>query len=86
MNNLLRPRIWPSFPASSGVPSTTLRTGSPCDVPFRYASDQSRGTVTKWHDHLRGLATAIHETSGLDVGTNGQHRPFGVILLAFVVG
>ncbi|MDH3558759.1 MAG: hypothetical protein OEU80_14840 [Deltaproteobacteria bacterium] len=22
-----------------------LRTGSPCDVPFRYASDQSRGTA-----------------------------------------
>jgi len=24
-----------------------------------------RGTVTRWHAHLRGLATAIHETSGL---------------------
>jgi hypothetical protein len=23
----------------------TVRTGSPCDVPFRYASDQSRGTA-----------------------------------------
>ena len=31
MNYLLRPRIWPSFPASSGV--------DPCDVPFRYASE-----------------------------------------------
>ena len=30
MNYLLRPRIWPSFLASSGV--------GPCDVPFRYAS------------------------------------------------
>ncbi|MEE9527100.1 MAG: hypothetical protein V3W07_05480 [Syntrophobacteria bacterium] len=37
MNYLLRPRIWPSFLASSGV--------DPCDVPFRYASDQSRGTA-----------------------------------------
>ncbi|MEE8315827.1 MAG: hypothetical protein V3R70_04685 [Syntrophobacteria bacterium] len=37
MNHLLRPRIWPSFLASSGV--------GPCDVPFRYASDQSRGTA-----------------------------------------
>ena len=24
-----------------------------------------RGTVTRWHGRLRGLATAIHETSGL---------------------
>ncbi|MEE8315621.1 MAG: hypothetical protein V3R70_03625 [Syntrophobacteria bacterium] len=31
MNNLLRPRIWPSFLASSGV--------GPCDVPFRCASE-----------------------------------------------
>jgi hypothetical protein len=31
MNCLLRPRIWPSFRASSGVGS--------CDVPFRYASE-----------------------------------------------
>ncbi|MEE8316209.1 MAG: hypothetical protein V3R70_06625 [Syntrophobacteria bacterium] len=31
MNHLLRPRIWPSFRASSGVGS--------CDVPFRYASE-----------------------------------------------
>ena len=60
MNHLLRPRIWPSFLASLGV--------GPCDVPFRYASGpipQYRGTVARWHAHLRGLATAIHETSGL---------------------
>ena len=31
VNHLLRPRIWPSFLASSGV--------GPCDVPFRYASE-----------------------------------------------
>jgi hypothetical protein len=60
MNHLLRPRIWPSFQASSGV--------DPCDVPFRYASGpipRYRGTVARWHAHLRGLATAIHEISGL---------------------
>jgi hypothetical protein len=82
MNNLLRPRIWPSFLASSGV--------GPYDVPFRYASDsgtprnQSRGTagrlpggtpilfalaalrsVPQAGSQLRGLATAIHEISGL---------------------
>jgi hypothetical protein len=26
-----------------------------------------RGTVPRWHARLRGLATAIHETSGLDI-------------------
>ncbi len=60
MNDLLRPQIWPSFPASSGV--------GPCDVPFRYASEpipRYRGMVARWHAHLCGLATAIHEISGL---------------------
>ncbi|MEE8315681.1 MAG: hypothetical protein V3R70_03945 [Syntrophobacteria bacterium] len=35
----------------------------------RYASEPTpryRGTVARWHAHLRGLATAIHEISGLD--------------------
>jgi hypothetical protein len=27
-----------------------------------------RGTVARWHTHLRGLATAIHEISGLGLG------------------
>ena len=65
MNNLLRPRIWPPFLASSGV--------GPCDVPFRYASEpipRYRGTVARWHAHLRGLATAIHEISGLGCSIN----------------
>jgi hypothetical protein len=103
MNHLLRPPIWPSFLASSGVGS--------CDVPFRYASGSIsdfgfrisdfrlqqmiwNSTVQissfafslsktftqifnphsairipqssiRWHAHLHGLATAIHETSGL---------------------
>jgi hypothetical protein len=62
MNRLLRPRIWPSSRASSAV--------EPCDVPFRYASGpipRYRGMVARWHTHLHGLATAIHETSGLGV-------------------
>ena len=62
MNHLLRPRIWPSFLASSGV--------GPCDVPSGTPRNQSRGTagrVARWHTHLRGLATAIHEISGLPV-------------------
>jgi len=77
MNHLLRPRIWPFFPASSGV--------GPCDVPFRYGN-QSRGTagrlpggtpilfalaplrsVPQAGSQFRGLATVIHEISGLAV-------------------
>jgi hypothetical protein len=61
MNHLLRPRIWASFLASSGVDS--------CDVPFRYASEpipRYRGTVARWPAHLHGLATAIHEISGFE--------------------
>ena len=40
----------------------------PLRLPFRYASGsipRYRGTVVRWHAHLRGLVTAIHETSGL---------------------
>jgi hypothetical protein len=55
MNHLLRPRIWPSLLASSGV--------GPCDVPFRYGNQHP--AVARWHAHPRGLATAIHEISGL---------------------
>jgi hypothetical protein len=56
------------------LPETTLgtgRTGSPCDVPLRYASEpipRCRGTVARWHGHLRGLATAIHKISRLAHG------------------
>jgi len=45
-----------------------LRTSSPCDVPIRYASGpipRYRGTVVRRHINLHGLATVIHETSGL---------------------
>ena len=77
MNDLLRPRIWPSFLASSGVPSTgsgqaplrrtvKVRLGTNTAVP----RDELPGTRRKrlrcaWHAHLRGLATAIHEISWL---------------------
>jgi len=72
MNYVLRPRIWPSFRASSGV--------APCDVPFRYASGpipRYRGMVARWHAHLHGLATAIHETSGLEA-CPPIHRIFNI--------
>jgi hypothetical protein len=45
---------------------------------FRYASasiPRWRGTVARWHGHLQGLATAIHEASGLgEEKYNGQQR------------
>ncbi len=56
------------LPGVLGCSFDGLRTSSPCDVPFRCASDpipRYRGTVARWHSHPRGLATAIHETSGL---------------------
>jgi hypothetical protein len=56
------------LPGVLGCSFDRLRTGSPCDVPFWYASEpipRYRGTVARGHAHLRGLATAIHEISGL---------------------
>ncbi|MGB6279405.1 MAG: hypothetical protein WBG91_04265 [Syntrophobacteria bacterium] len=41
MNNLLRPRIWPSFLASSGVPST----GSGQAPPATYRSGTETNTL-----------------------------------------
>jgi hypothetical protein len=64
MNHLLRPRIWASLLASSGVGS--------CDVPFRYGNQHP--AVARWHDHPRGLATAIHEISGLEDWSNQELR------------
>jgi hypothetical protein len=89
MNNLLQPRNWePACGTERSAASANnmavlssvlgcsfdrLRTGSPCDVPFRYGNPHP--AVTRWparlarmagrHAHLRGLATAIHEISGL---------------------
>jgi hypothetical protein len=79
MNHLLRPRIWPSFQASSGVPSTGSGQAPPATYRAGTPRNQSRGTAGRlpgtrrkrlrcaWHAHPRGLATAIHETSGLEI-------------------
>src|SRR5512139_240705 len=60
MNRLLRPRIWPSFRASSGC-WPLRRTAQVC----LGTNPAYRGTVARWHAHLPGLATSIHDTSGL---------------------
>jgi hypothetical protein len=55
------------LPVVLGCSFDRLRTGSPCDVLFKYASDPTpryRG-VARRHSHLHGLATAIHEIAGL---------------------
>ena len=58
MNCLLRPRIWESFLASSGhVPCDVLSSTSRVRVP----------AVARWHTHLHGFVTTIHEISGLGV-------------------
>ena len=59
-----------SFDRLPGTMPGTGRTGSPCDVPFRYASEpipRDRGTVARWHILLHGLATEIRKISGLIV-------------------
>ena len=43
----------------------TGKTSSPCDVLLGTPIPRYRGTVVRWPHHLQGLATAIHETSGL---------------------
>jgi len=67
MNYLLRPRIWASF-------SPSCRLSEPeawrprVSVPATYRSGTPRvqlPAVARWHAHLRGLATPIHEISGL---------------------
>jgi len=57
------------LPGVLGCSFDRLRTGSPCDVPFRYASvpiPRYRG-IAQWQAHLHGLATSIRETSGLEL-------------------
>src|SRR5210317_147010 len=84
MNHLLRPRIWPSFLASSGVPSRGSGEAPPAMYHSGTPRDQSRSTagrlpccapiffalaalrsVPQAGSQFRGLATAIHEISGL---------------------
>ncbi|MGB6378804.1 MAG: hypothetical protein WBG24_19005, partial [Syntrophobacteria bacterium] len=45
MNHLLRPRIWPSFLASSGVPSTGSGQAPPATYRSGTPRNQSRGTA-----------------------------------------
>jgi hypothetical protein len=78
MNHLLRPRIWPSFLASSGVGScdvpyqVRLRTNPavprdelPGGKPILFALAALR-SVPQTGSQFRGLVTAIHEVSGLN--------------------
>ena len=52
-----------------------------CTVQVRLGPiPRYRGTVARWHAHLLGLATAIHELSGLVRGGFGY-----LIFLKFVV-
>jgi hypothetical protein len=56
MNYLLRPRIWPSFLASSGV--------GPCDVPFRHASEPTPcGCQVARPSNSRSLGSAQSRTA-----------------------
>ena len=65
MNGLLRPRIWQSSRASSGVPSAG--SGQAHTATYRSGTPRiQHPVVARWHDHLHGLATAIHETFGLE--------------------
>ena len=57
MNHLLRPWIWSSFRASSGL--------TPCDV-LSSTPRVRAPAIARWHTHLHGLATAIHEICGLN--------------------
>ena len=75
MNHLLRPRNWePACGTERSAASAnnmailpgvlgcrTLRR----TVQVRKPIPRYRGTVARWQAHLRGLATAIHEISGL---------------------
>jgi hypothetical protein len=68
------------MPGVLGCSFDRLRTGSPCDVLFKYGI-QSRGTAARfpgtrlkrlrwaWHSHLHGLVTSIRETSGRKVSS-----------------
>jgi len=60
MDYLLRPRIWPSFLASSGV--------GPCDVPFRGTPRNQYPVVARWHAHpLRARCAPLSPASGFPV-------------------
>jgi hypothetical protein len=60
------------LPGVLGCSFDRLRTGSPCDVPFRYGN-QSRGTagrVARWHAHpLRARCAPLSPASGFPVSS-----------------
>jgi hypothetical protein len=64
----------PATTADKGVLGCSfdrLRTGSPCEVPFRYASKpiaRYRGTVSRWYTHLlRARCAPLSPASGFPV-------------------
>jgi len=67
MNHLMQPRIWPSF-----SPSFRLYEPEAWRPRVLHLATYRSGTVqiqhpavAQWHAHLHGLATEIHDTSGL---------------------
>ena len=67
MNYLLRPRIWPSFSPSCRLYEPEAgRPLVPVPATYRLGTPRTQHpAVARWHAHLRSLATAIHEISGL---------------------
>ena len=79
MNHILQPRIWPSFsarcrlyppersPLRDGVEPEAGRPRVSHLATYRSGTVQiQHPTVARWPAHVHGLATGIHETSGLD--------------------
>ena len=76
MNYLLRPRVWPSFSPSCRLYEQEAWRPR-VSGPATYRSGTPRNphpAVARWHTHLRGLATAIHEISGLIVIAKGGQK------------
>ena len=83
MNHLLRPRIWAFFLVSSGVPSTSSGQAPP--ATYRSGTPRNQHpAVARWYTHLRGLATAIHKISGLEIANKvvmgGRGRGMNTII------
>ncbi|MDH3559177.1 MAG: hypothetical protein OES18_25330 [Deltaproteobacteria bacterium] len=70
------------LPGVLGCSFDRLRTGSSCDVSFRYGNQHP--AVARWPTHLRGLATAIHKISGLEIANKvvmgGRGRGMNTII------
>jgi len=74
MNRLLRPRIWPSSRASSGV--------EPCDVPFRYASGPKPCGCPVAHPSPRSRDCNSWNIRAMSLQSSGQ-LSLGIAHLAF---